>query len=72
MICGARSDDAANCGWLAYRRLRIVDLSVSEEKLVAAPVRKKKLTLKQLLAKVNENNLHAEVDSGPSVGREVW
>ncbi len=27
----------------------------------------KKLTLKQLLAKVNENNLHAEVDFGSSV-----
>lgn len=48
----------------------VVDLSVSEGKLVAAPVRKKKATLRQLLAKVNKSNIHCEVDFGPSVGRE--
>jgi antitoxin MazE len=50
----------------------IVDLSVSGGRLVAIPVRKKKATLKELLAKVGKNNLHGEVDSGPSVGRESW
>lgn len=50
----------------------VVDLSVSEGKLVAAPVRKKKATLRQLLAKVNKGNIHCEVDFGPSVGRESW
>jgi antitoxin MazE len=50
----------------------VVDLSVSEGRLVAAPLRKKRVTLKQLLAKVNRGNLHGEVDSGPSVGRESW
>ena len=50
----------------------VLNLSVSQGKLVAAPVRKKKFTLKQLLAKVSKDNLHAEVDTGPSVGSEVW
>lgn len=50
----------------------VVDLSVSEGRLVAAPLRKKKVTLEQLLAKVNRRNLHGEVDSGPPVGRESW
>jgi len=50
----------------------VVDLSVSEGRLVAAPLRKKKVTLKQLLAKVNRGNLHGEVDSGSPVGRESW
>ena len=50
----------------------IVDLSVSEGKLVVTPVRKKKAALKQLLAKVHEGNLHSEVDFGPAVGREAW
>jgi antitoxin MazE len=50
----------------------VVELSVSKGKLVAAPVRKKKARLKQLLARVNRGNLHREVDSGPSVGREAW
>lgn len=50
----------------------VVELSVSKGKLVAAPVRKKKARLKQLLARVNRGNLHREVEFGPSVGREAW
>jgi antitoxin component of MazEF toxin-antitoxin module len=47
-------------------------LAVSEGKVVATPVQKSKLSLKQLLAKVNKKNLHAEIDFGPSMGRETW
>ena len=50
----------------------IVDLSVSEGKLIVAPVQDKKTTLKRLLAKVHKGNLHREIDSGPPVGRESW
>lgn len=50
----------------------IVELSISKGKLVAAPVRKKKATLNQLLARVTKGNLHREVDFGPSVGQESW
>ncbi len=56
----------------AVKEGTVVDLSISEGKLVAAPVRRKKLSLKQLLARVNKTNLHGEVDSGQSVGRESW
>jgi hypothetical protein len=30
------------------------------------------LTLESLLTGVTEQNLHAEVDTGPAVGREAW
>jgi antitoxin MazE len=50
----------------------VLNLAVSEGKVVATPVEKKKQSLKQLLAKVTRKNLHAEVDFGPSVGRETW
>ncbi len=50
----------------------VLNLAVSEGKVVAAPVQIKKTSLKQLLAKVTRKNLHAEVDFGPSVGREIW
>lgn len=49
-----------------------VDLSVVEGKLVATPATRKKTTLSQLLAKVSRANLHGEVETGPSVGREAW
>lgn len=50
----------------------VLNLAVSEGKVVATPVKKRKSSLKQLLAKVTRKNLHVEVDFGPSVGREIW
>ena len=48
----------------------VVDLRITEGKLVVTPTKRKKVTLNQLLAKVTKSNLHEEVDTGPSVGRE--
>jgi antitoxin component of MazEF toxin-antitoxin module len=45
-------------------------VAVSEGKVVATPVQKRKLSLKQLLAKVNKKNLHEEIDFGQSMGSE--
>lgn len=50
----------------------VLNLAVSGGKVVATPVQKRKLSLRQLLTKVSRKNLHGEVDSGRSVGREVW
>ena len=50
----------------------VLNLAVSEGRVVATPVEKKKPSLKQLLAKVTRKNLHAEADFGSSVGRETW
>jgi antitoxin MazE len=49
-----------------------VEMSLTNGKLVIAPIAKPKLTLKQLLAEVTEDNLHHEMDTGPAVGNEVW
>ncbi|MBI2466438.1 MAG: AbrB/MazE/SpoVT family DNA-binding domain-containing protein [Candidatus Rokubacteria bacterium] len=54
------------------RKGTVVDLSVSEGKLVVAAARRQKPALKELLAKVNRRNLHGEVDSGPPTGRGSW
>lgn len=50
----------------------VVDVSVSEGRLVAAPVHVRRTRLADLLAKVTNANLHDEVDTGGRVGREVW
>jgi antitoxin component of MazEF toxin-antitoxin module len=50
----------------------VLNLAVSHGKVVATPVQQKKLSLSELLAKVNKKNLQDEVDFGPSVGREIW
>lgn len=49
-----------------------VEVSVTEGKLVVVPVSKSKLTLEKLLAGVTSENIHAEVETGPAVGNEVW
>ena len=50
----------------------VLNLAVSEGKVIATPVKKHKQSLKQMLAKVSRKNLHAEVESGAPLGREVW
>jgi len=49
-----------------------VELTLVNGKLVITPITKPALTLEQLLAQVNEHNLHSEIDTGPAVGNEVW
>jgi antitoxin MazE len=65
-----------NCLALRIPKPFAEDAAVKEGTLVdvsfVTPVRKRTITLKQLLAKVHRCNLHGEVDSGPPVGRDVW
>ncbi len=49
-----------------------VEVSLADGKLVIAPIAKSKLTLKQLLAQVTDDNLHHEVETGPAHGNEAW
>ena len=49
-----------------------VEVSLVDGKLVVAPVVEPAPTLEDLLARVTEDNLHREVDTGPAVGNEVW
>ena len=49
-----------------------VDVSLKSGRLVVVPVEKPGLTLKALLAKITEENVHREVDTGPATGREAW
>jgi len=50
----------------------VVDVSVSEGRLIAAPVRVQRTRLKDLLDRVTKANLHDEVDTGVPAGREAW
>lgn len=50
----------------------VLNLAVSKGRVVATPIRKEKLSLKQLLARVDKKNIHMDVDFGSPVGREIW
>jgi len=49
-----------------------VDLSTVEGKLIAKPLNEKEYSLGQLLAGITEQNLHAEIDTGEAIGKEIW
>jgi antitoxin MazE len=49
-----------------------VDLSVDNGKIVIVPQTTPEYQLDDLLRGVTKHNLHAEVESGDAVGREVW
>ena len=49
-----------------------VEISIVEGQIVIKPVTTPSWTLEDLLADVNENNIHSEIDTGSPVGNEVW
>jgi antitoxin MazE len=48
-----------------------VDMTVKAGKLVVVPI-EPELTLDALVEQITENNRHDEVETGDSVGNEVW
>ena len=49
-----------------------VEISLVDGKIVVEPVKTADWTLEDLLEGITDENLHLEVESGPSVGKEVW
>jgi len=56
----------------AMRLIWFGKISLENGKLVITLATKSKPTLKQLLARVNKENLHDEFDTGLTMGSEVW
>jgi antitoxin MazE len=50
----------------------LVEISLVEGQIIVRPVEAPSWTLDELLAGINKKNIHHEVDTGPSVGKEVW
>lgn len=50
----------------------MVEVSLEQGKIVVAPIAEPEFTLEDLLAKVTKRNLHEEVDTGGSRGKEAW
>ena len=49
-----------------------VDLSLSNGKIIIAPVPERNYRLHDLLAKITRKNIHCEMETGKPVGKEVW
>jgi antitoxin MazE len=50
----------------------LVEVTLVDGKLIVTPLPAPSMTLEQLLAGVTDANRHAEIDTGESVGNEVW
>ena len=50
----------------------VVNLEVDKGRLIVSPAKPPRYRLEDLLADVRAENLHAEVDTGRRMGREVW
>ena len=49
-----------------------VEVSLESGKIIVFPVAESEFLLDELLAKVTAENLHGEIDTGSSVGKEAW
>lgn len=49
-----------------------VDVSVRNGKLVVVPVVEPEMTLDDLVKRITPRNRHAEIETGESIGNEVW
>ena len=50
----------------------LVEISIENGKIIITPVTVPDWTLDELLAGINKDNLHTEVDTGSAVGNEIW
>jgi antitoxin MazE len=49
-----------------------VEICIVDGQIIITPVVAPSWTLEELLAGVNKNNIHHEVDTGVAVGKEIW
>ena len=49
-----------------------VDIYLEDNQIVINPVVRKNKSLEDLLAGINENNIHSEIESGSAAGKEIW
>lgn len=49
-----------------------VDLSTQDGTIVISPVMQKTVSLRRLLSKVTDENIHGEISTGKVEGKEAW
>jgi len=49
-----------------------VDIYLEDNQIVIKPVSRENKSLEELLAGVNEKNIHSEVETGSAEGKEIW
>jgi antitoxin MazE len=47
-----------------------VDINDVRKKIIITPIKKNRLS--EMVSKINKQNLHAEIETGKPVGKEIW
>ena len=47
-----------------------VDINDIGQEIIISPIKKNRLS--EMVSKINEENLHKEIDTGIPVGKEIW
>jgi antitoxin MazE len=50
----------------------MVEISVVEGQIIVKPLVKPEWTLEEMLAGINQQNIHNEIDTGSATGNEIW
>lgn len=50
----------------------IVELAIKDGKVTIESITEPEFTLEELVAGINEDNLHGEISTGGPMGNEVW
>ncbi|HEY3313154.1 MAG TPA: AbrB/MazE/SpoVT family DNA-binding domain-containing protein [Anaerolineales bacterium] len=50
----------------------LVEISIVDGQIIISPVEAPTWKLDELLAGIDKQNVHHEIDSGPAVGNEAW
>ena len=49
-----------------------VDIQLEDKQIIIKPVTRQQLTLEDLIAGINSENIHNEVNTGSEQGNEIW
>ncbi|MCL2267374.1 MAG: AbrB/MazE/SpoVT family DNA-binding domain-containing protein [Treponema sp.] len=55
---------------LSLKEGSCVDINDSGNEIIIKPVKRNRLS--EMISKINEQNLHAEIDTGSPAGKEAW
>jgi antitoxin MazE len=55
---------------LALKDGSYVDINDKGKVIIIKPIQKNKLS--EMLSKINEQNIHKEIETGDPVGKEIW
>ena len=55
---------------LALKDGSFVDINDKGKTIIIKPIQKNKLS--EMLSKINEQNIHKEIETGGPVGKEIW